>query len=449
MHDLVIALTRATVLITIAILTTPVASAWSSPGTLPEHFETDRDAAAASDDSTKALVAHMTDGGHVQMRSDTRRMLVTRDSLWNEALRIHYNAIVMDGHMDTPSLMLDFGYELGHRHVNAHADLPRMKDGGLDAPFFSIWVSTSYGETGEATSRAREMIAEVNRQLELYRDRAELAVTADDVRRITRSGKKAILLGLEGGHILMGSVDTLRALREEGIRYVTLTHTRGHSWADSSQDEPRWNGLNEMGEDLIREMNRLGVLVDISHVSDSTFWDALRISTAPLIASHSSCRALVNQVRNLDDTMIEAMAEKDGVVMINYFDLVTNHRLDHDVMDAVYQRVDTAYGGSLQQVWAATYDEMTLRGMPRGTINDVLDHIDHVVRVAGIDHVGLGSDFDGARMPIGLEDVTRLPWITYGLLKRGYSESDIYKILGGNTLRVLEEAEAVSTYPSD
>ena len=370
-----------------------------SPATAPAVPST------APTDSTDSA-----DGGAVRLPDATVRRLVAEDPLWEDALRIHYDAIVLDGHVDTPSLMLDDGYQLGERHRpepgRAHLDLPRMVEGGLDGAFFAVYVSRTFGEGEEATERALAMTEEIDRQTGAL-DGAEIARTAGDVRRIARSGRKAVLLGLEGGHALQGDVDVLRHLSANGIRYVTLTHTNTNSWADASTDAARWGGLNGLGRDLVREMNRLGVLVDVSHVSDDTFADAIAASEAPVILSHSSCRALREHPRNVTDAMLRQLAEDDGVIMINFYD--------------------------------------TYLGSGRVTLETALDHIDHAVQVAGVDHVGLGSDFDGVpSLPAGLEDVTRLPWITYGLLKRGYSEEDVRKILGGNTLRVLEAAERVS-----
>lgn len=386
--------------------------------------------------------ALMTDGGQIDMPGARVAALVSQDTLWAEALRIHYNALVMDGHIDTPTLMLDKSYAFGQRHGRqvAHVDLPRMFDGGLDAPFFSIYVAAGFGEAARATDRAFAMIAEVKRQVAQHPDDVAMAYSARDVRRITRDGRKAILMGLEGGHALQGSPNVLEQLYDEGVRYVTLTHTNTNSWADASQSAPRWQGLNAQGEALVRAMNRIGMLVDLSHTSDATFYDALAVSQAPVILSHSSVRALVNSVRNVDDAMLRAVAENGGVVMINFYEPMINLHLTDEVMEAAYARLEAA-GQSLRSLWRAVNAERRARGLPLGTLAHVVEHIDHAVQVAGIDHVGLGSDFDGARMPPDLGDVTRLPWITYELLKRGYTEHELYKLLGGNTLRVLEVAQ--------
>jgi len=346
------------------------------------------------------------DGDRVRHPDAAR--LVAQDPLWARALALHFDALVMDGHIDTPSLMLDDGYALGDRHdaATSHVDLPRMVEGGLDAPFFSIYVSRAYGERRDAVERAMAMIDVVEQQVAALPG-AEIARSADDVRRITADGRKAILMGLEGGHATRGRVDVLEALAARGVRYVTLTHSNTNSFADASTDSARWGGLNDTGRDLVRAMNRLGVVVDLSHVSDSTFYDALEVTTVPVMLSHSSCGALYRHPRNVSDDMLRALARNGGVVMINFY---------------------------------ATY-----LGAGRVTVETVLDQIEHAARVAGVDHVGLGSDFDGVdRLPEGLEDATRLPWITYGLLKRGWSEQDVRKVLGLNALRVLEAAGAAS-----
>ena len=371
----------------------------AEPGALAEEASEPEPVEA---DSTDAL----SDGGVIAMPTAQADALIASDPLWADALRIHYDALVIDGHIDTPSLMLDRGYRLGERHRGEHVDLPRMVEGGLDGAFFSIYVARAYGEDERATQRAVSMIEEVLRQTD-ETDGVEVARSADDVRAIRQRGGRAILMGLEGGHALQGSPDVLRRLWANGIRYVTLTHTNTNSWADASTDAPRWGGLNDLGRQLVTEMNRLGVLVDLSHVSDATFADALETTTAPVILSHSSCRALRDHARNVSDEMLAALADNGGVIMINFY--------------------------------------RTYVGRGRVTTETVLDHIDHAIETAGPDHVGLGSDFDGVpSLPTGLGDVTRLPWITYGMLQRGHSEETVRKVLGGNVMRVLAQAERVS-----
>lgn len=416
---------------------------------------------ADTDDSTRAArastldpIAAYSDSGEIRMNAPTRERLIAEDPLWEEALRIHYDAIVMDGHIDTPSLMVDEDYDFSVRHTpessRNHVDLPKMFEGGLDAPFFSIYVSYGLGEGADATARALTMIAEAKRQVAANIEQFGMAYLADDVVRLTRSGRKAILMGLEGGHALQASEEVLEQLYEAGIRYVTLTHTGTHSWADASQSPPRHDGLSGRGREIVMAMNRLGILVDVSHVSDAAFYDALEVTEAPVILSHSSARALVNNVRNIDDDMLRAVAENGGVVMINFFDAMVNSNLSEDVMAEVYERLEQEHQGNLKQIWEMIRTVRRERGIPSGSLEDILDHIDHVAQTAGADHVGLGSDFDGvSSLPDGMEDVTRLPWITHGLLTRGYSEADVRKILGGNTLRVLQEAEEIANDLTD
>lgn len=351
------------------------------------------------------------DGGRSALGPLLRRRIPEGDSLWTKALQIHFDAIVVDGHADTPTLMTDFGYDLGvrHRSFESHVDLSRMREGGLDAAFFSIWVPTGYGEGRAAYERARAMIAEVRRQVALYPDDVGLAGSSREVVALARAGKRAILLGLEGAHALAGREDLADSLFEAGIRYVTLTHVRANAFADASQSAAVWNGLSDAGRRLVRRLNRLGMLIDLSHVSDETARDVLAASRAPVILSHSSARALTDHVRNADDDLIRAVAASGGVVMVNFYELLVNRE----------------------------------PGLRPATLADVVAHIDHVARTAGVEHVGLGSDFDGARMPQGLEDVTLLPWITRGLVELGYDERALRLMLGANVLRVLDQARAL------
>jgi membrane dipeptidase len=381
-----------------------------------------------------------TDGGAILMPEMRRRVLVREDPLWEEALRIHYNALVVDGHIDTPMQMMDRSYDFTRRHRahQAHVDVHRMYEGGLDAAFFAAYVPAAYGEGERAINYTRRVLDEIERQV-ASSDSVELAYDVADIRRIAGAGRKAILLAIEGGHGLGGSKEVLAEMYERGVRYVTLTHVNTNSWADASQSLPRWGGLNELGREMVREMNRLGMLVDLSHVSDETFYDAIEVSRAPVILSHSSARAITDVVRNVDDDMLRALAANGGVIMINFHAPVVNRHLNSEVMNEVYRRIQER-GLSLRQLWAVVAEVQQEKGVPHSRWEYIIDHIDHAVQVAGVDHVGIGSDFDGAWMPQGMEDVTRLPWITYGLLKRGYSEEDLYRILGGNVLRVMEEA---------
>lgn len=387
------------------------------------------------------------DGGKIAMPRKQQAELIRQDPLWKKALALHFDALVMDGHIDVPTLIVsDPSYQFRKRHKTPpHVDLPRMYEGGLDAAFFSIYVGAEYPEGRESINRAKEEIFFLRQQLEGLEDSVHIATSVADVRNITQAGKKAILMGIEGGHaIAQADLGVLQNFYTSGIRYVTLSHVNTNSFADASQSPPKWGGLNEAGRSLVREMNRLGILVDISHVADSTFWDALAVSETPMIASHSSARALTENVRNMSDDMIRALAQKGGVVMVNFMESVVNTQMNKAVMDEVYARLRNEYNNNYYMMWQVISMVQREKGLRPGNLEDLIAHLIHVARIAGVDHVGLGSDFDGATMPDGLEDVTKLPYITYKLLKAGFSETDIRKILGGNSLRVLAEAERVA-----
>ncbi len=397
---------------------------------------------SSPDSTTSSDTLRFSDGGSIGIPVVMQRILSRRDSLWERALKLHFDAIVIDGHVDTPTLMLEEGYQFTDRHkaFQSHVDLPRMYEGGLDAAFMSLYVPPGYGEGASARNRVLSMIDVIEEQTRRSADSASIAYSVDDVVRITRSGRKALLLGLEGGHALGASDSVLAMYYRRGVRYVTLTHINSNSFADASQGVPRWNGLNDRGRALVRSMNRMGMIVDLSHASDSTFYDAIEVSRAPVLLSHSSVRAITPNVRNVDDAMLRALAKNGGVIMINFFDAMVNPALGPEVDAEVRRRLP---GPSLTHLWNVVYEVKREMGLPSAQLEHVVDHIDHAVRIAGIDHVGLGSDFDGVfDLPGGLEDVTRLPWITYELVARGYSDYDVRKILGGNLLRLMQEVEA-------
>ncbi|MBI3406237.1 MAG: membrane dipeptidase [Acidobacteria bacterium] len=375
------------------------------------------------------------------------------DQVSEKARKLHYRAIVVDTHDDTTGRMLsaEDGFELGKRNATGHIDIPRMREGGMDAIFFSIYIPATV--TGpEAVKRSLRLMDAVYESVRKYPKDLVLATTAADVRRAHKEGKIAALMGMEGGHMIDDDLGMLRMYARLGIRYLTLAHSRKTNWSGSS-GETENTGLTEFGKDVVRELNRLGVMVDLSHVSDKTFWDAIEVSQAPPIASHSSCRAVCNAPRNMTDEMIQALAKKGGVIQITYVDSFISQEL-HDAQEAVRdeQRAKTdaaqkacAEGDATCRRDAArrVRDEYALR-MPAVSWEKIIEHIDHAVKLVGPDHVGLGSDFDGATMPKGMDDVTYLPRITDALLKKGYKEKDIEKILGGNLLRVMEEVERVS-----
>ncbi|HEV3062214.1 MAG TPA: dipeptidase [Vicinamibacterales bacterium] len=368
-----------------------------------------------------------------------------------QAARVHERAIVVDTHADTTQrLVFDPKFNIGERHGDGNIDIPRMKDGGLDALFFSIWVPSDV--TGPpAVKRAFDQIDAVREAVRAHPNDLVLATTAADVRRAANEHKIAALMGVEGGHMIDDDMRLLRDYAALGVRYMTLTHFKNNNWADSSTDKPAHNGLTPFGKDVVREMNRLGVMVDISHVADKTFYDALAVTTVPVIASHSSCRAIANHPRNMTDDMLRALAKNGGVVMINYhaaflseeFRVASEKRNGTVVasMDAMSKKCGGNEACTTMESERADHEAMAKGELPKVMWEKIIEHIDHAVKIAGADHVGLGSDFDGATMPIGLEDVSKLPKITDALLKKGYSEQDVEKILGGNILRVMEAVE--------
>ncbi|PYU53158.1 MAG: membrane dipeptidase [Acidobacteria bacterium] len=380
-------------------------------------------------------------------------LAISADAISEKARKLHFSSIVVDTHDDTTQRFLDGKFDLGTRSATGSIDIPRMREGNLSAIFFSIWMPSKV--TGpEAVDRALVQIDAVREQVRKHSNDVVLATTAAEVREARKQGRIAALMGVEGGHMINASLGVLRSYAALGVRYMTLTHSGNDEWADSSTDKPVHNGLTDFGKDVVREMNRLGVIVDISHVSDKTFYDALEVSKAPLFASHSSCRAICDAPRNMTDQMIKDLAAKGGVVQINYHvgflsqEFRDAEKADPEINKSISAEVTKRCGDNegcqLIEGDHITREYVGQGKLPRVEFGKIIEHIDHAVKVAGIDHVGLGSDFDGANMPYGMEDATKLPKITEALLKKGYSEGDVRKILGENTLRVMTEVERVS-----
>lgn len=372
-----------------------------------------------------------------------------------DAQAIHRRAVVVDLHADTVQFMLDEGADIGRRLTNTHLDAVRMREGGLDAQFFSIWVEPeTYGRKGaRAVARADEQIAAVRALAERNPETWALATSASDIRRAKESGKLAALIGLEGGYAIDEKIENVGRYYRMGVRYMTPTWTASTSWAGSSGDAAgRRRGLNEFGRAVIREMNRLGMMVDVSHVSDKTFWDIVEVSTKPVIASHSNARALADAHRNLTDDMIRALAKTGGVVCVVFYPgfldggwRESKERVDAEIAPLVREAGRRATGrGSFRRVARDRAREREyLKRLPPVPLARLVDHIDHVVRLVGVRHVGLGSDFDGIQsVPPDLASVADLPNLTAELVRRGYGEEEITLILGGNILRVMEQVEA-------
>lgn len=375
------------------------------------------------------------------------------------AIRLHRQAIIVDGHNDIPSVMLAGNYDLGTPSRRTHTDLARMKSGGITGEFFSIYVEGDLADKptvrgGGALRRAIDLIDVTYQQVERHPAELLLATSSADIRRAKRESKVAVLMGVEGGHAIENSLFALRTLYRLGARYMTLTHTNTNEWADSSgfKGPPvvRHHGLSPFGKEVVREMQRIGMLVDVSHVADATFWSVMKTAKAPVIASHSSSRAVANHRRNLDDDMLRALAKNGGVAMVNFWPMFLSPEYG-----AAAKKWFDKNGKAFAELRARLRDDPLafrdaldkLRAgsepMPKVPLSLLIDHIDHIVKVAGVDHVGLGSDFDGIdTLPEGLTGVDGLPRITLELVKRGYRDEDILKILGGNFMRVFEAAEA-------
>jgi len=360
--------------------------------------------------------------------------------------------LIIDTHIDTPGYIADEGYQLAEEHHYYETDIPRLRRGHVGAVFFGVYVPQDFAQSTWVT-RTLELIDALQEEVHRNSKDLEMASTADDIIRIHRDGKVAALLGLEGGQLMSDSLPVLRAYYRLGIRYMTLTHFKTNDWADSSTDQPVHNGLSPYGHGIVREMNRLGMMVDISHVSDKTFYDAVETSRAPVIASHSSMRTLCNIPRNMSDDMLRALAHSGGVVFINFNTAYLDEKAaaafsrlhearDREIADSLALNRSNSRGWELKRAIQQRYKAQ----LPPVDISAVLRHIDHAVKTIGADHVGIGSDFDGVSgmVPDGMEDVSKYPALVKGLIEMGYSDVNIRKIMGENLLRVMRANEAIA-----
>jgi membrane dipeptidase len=374
--------------------------------------------------------------------------------LTEQALRIHREAVVIDGHNDLPWQFREkkdlsfrkIDLRQSQKALGLHTDIPRLRQGGVGAQFWSAFVPAQTGKKGTAVRMTLEQIDVIRRMVAAYPDTFEMAYRADDIVRIHKAGRIASLIGVEGGHSIDNSLGVLRMLYALGVRYMTLTHSETLDWADSATDEARHHGLTDFGEQVVREMNRLGMLVDISHVSAETMRHTLRVARAPVIASHSSAYALAEHPRNVPDDVLALVKKNGGVVMVNFYSgfiVPEAARMTRDMFQ-IARDLQKKYPDE-REFRAAIQQWRKEHPIPSGSVHTVVDHIEHIIKTAGVDHVGLGSDFDGINsVPKQLEDVSCYPYITQELLNRGYGKEDILKILGGNLLRVLRKAEEVA-----
>ena len=377
------------------------------------------------------------------------------------ARAIHDSAIVVDTHADTPQRFLDENFDIGSTDPkdNGHISLDKARSGNLGAEFFSIWVDPETNQ-GHFAKHTLDLIDSVYEQAAHHPDRMTMAFSVEDIERAHKQKKLAALMGIEGGHSIENDIHLLRDYYRLGVRYMTLSWSNTNEWADSSGDidDPKiqhHNGLTDFGKQVVLEMNRLGMMVDISHVADKTFWDTIATTKAPVIASHSSARALTDAPRNMTDDMLRAVTKNGGVVDVNFYSgfvdedyRKASQAIAKQAAEAVKAYLDKqkADGKTVTYIEVDRIEREWAAKIPRPPLKSLIDHIDHIAKVAGIDHVGLGSDFDGVAgaTPQGIDSAADLPKITQALLDRGYSAGDIHKILGGNVLRVFKEVERVS-----
>ncbi len=372
--------------------------------------------------------------------------------LTDEGRRVHASCIVIDGHNDLPYQMReDAGSSFDQLDIALHqpdlqTDIPRLRTGGLGAQFWSAYVPSERIELGGATRHGLEQVDLIHRMIRRYPETFEMAHTADDIERIHGEGKIASMIGLEGGHAIEESLGTLRMFYTLGVRYMTLTHADSLSWCDSATDEPISGGLSPFGEEVVLEMNRLGMLVDISHISADAMRHVLRVSKAPVIASHSGAYTIAEHDRNVPDDVLESVRDNGGVVMVNFFSGYVESTAAKMMAEMfnVERELHAKYPDE-EEYKQAKKAWRKANPYPAGTVHDLVDHIDHIVKLAGVDHVGLGSDYDGvSKLPDQLEDVTSYPTITQALLDRGYDAESVRKIMGGNLLRAMRGAEQVA-----
>ncbi len=371
----------------------------------------------------------------------------------DRAKAIHAAATLVDGHNDLPWKIREQGLpsfeklDIAQPQPHMHTDIPRLRAGGVKVQFWSVYVPSGTRHEGKALATTLEQIALVKDMVKHYPETFELVGSVDDIERACRGGKIASLMGVEGGHSIENSLAVLRQLYEQGARYMTLTHSDTLDWADSATDEERNGGITAFGEEVIREMNRLGMFVDISHVSVPTMRQAIKLSRAPVIFSHSSARAIADHPRNVPDDVLKMTAENGGVVMVNFYSgfVVPSAAERSKRAIPILRELKSKFGNDTEKIRAEMRHWAQQNPIDPGSIHVVVDHIDHIAKTAGIDHVGLGSDYDGIdAVPAELEDVSTYPKITQCLLDRGYNEADIHKILGGNLLRAMRQMESAA-----
>ena len=361
---------------------------------------------------------------------------------------VHRRAIIVDGHCDTPYRLHRHNLHIDEHDTEAQLDLDTLLKSGITASFFASYVPPHYVGRGPAKF-AHHLIDLIHREVARRSDALVFCTDSEGIRAAKRDGRAAIMIGIEGGHAIEDSLDLLRQFYGRGVRYMTLTHVNTNNWCDSSGDGGRHGGLTDFGAEVVRTMNDIGMIVDISHVSDDAFYEVIETTRLPVVATHSSCRALCNHPRNLTDDMLRTLAQNGGVCMINFFSAFISDDVAQALKAAQRRPTKETGPGDVEETpddrtdWAAYLEWFQSLGCPTAKLDDVADHIIHAAMVAGVDHVGIGSDFDGVpALPTGLETAASLPRLTARLLERGMSETDVEKVLGGNFMRVFEKVEA-------
>jgi membrane dipeptidase len=381
----------------------------------------------------------------------------SEEKLARQADKIHASILSVDTHCDTPMSFSDPDFDLGVRNENVCIDFPRMKEGGLDAEFFAVFIGQGLRNDSAYSSvheRALEIFSAIHKNVKKNSMMAEIALTPDDSYRLKKAGKIAAFIGLENGYPIGRDLSRIKEYYDLGARYITLSHSRNNDICDSSTDAggPEHNGLSGFGTEVVKEMNRIGMMIDVSHISDKAFYDVLSISTAPVIASHSSCRALCENPRNLSDDMLLALKDNQGVIQICILSNYIKAPEPNPELAEKRKEIRSKYGDynalseEMKKMMKSEYHAMQKKYEKLATVKDVVDHIDHVVQVIGIDFVGIGTDFDGGGGVEGCRDVSEMKNITIELLRRGYTKTDIAKIWGGNIMRVFREVERVAGF---
>jgi membrane dipeptidase len=360
---------------------------------------------------------------------------------------VHRRAIIVDGHCDTPYRMFRHNVHLDEHDTDAQADLRSLQESGITASFFAAYVPPFYANRG-AAQFARQLIRLIRDEAARLPDVVTFCTDSAGIRAAKRDGKIALMIGVEGGHAIEDSLDILRELYDSGARYMTLTHVNTNNWCDSSGDAPRHGGLTDFGRDVVRTMNDLGMIVDVSHISDDAFRHVIETTRVPVVATHSSCRAICRHPRNMTDEMLRELAGNGGVCMINFFSAFVSDAVAQVIMKAEKPKKESLGLGGTEEMpddrtdWDTYLQWFLTLGCPIPTLDEVADHIFHVANVAGIDSAGIGSDFDGVpSLPTGLDTAAGLPALTQRLLDRGMSDGDVEKVLGGNFMRVFEAVE--------